>query len=46
MLVVIYLDDIGIYRDTKEQVLDNMLETIKWLALAGFMLNLHKNQLV
>ena len=29
--IVIYLDDIAIYRDTQEQVLEDMLEAIKWL---------------
>ena len=44
--VVIYLDDIAIYRDTQEQVLEDMLEAVKLLAAAGFMLNLRKSQLV
>ena len=43
--VIIYLDDIAMYGDTQEQVLEDMLEAIKWLATAGFMLNLHKSQL-
>ena len=42
--VVVCLDDIAVYRDTKEKVLENMLEAIKWLAVAIFMLNLHKSQ--
>ena len=44
--VVIYLDDIAMYRDTQEEVLEDMLEAVKRLATAGFMLNLHKSQLV
>ena len=44
--VVIYLDDIAIYGDTQEQVLEDTLEAIKQLAVASFMLNLHKSQLV
>ena len=44
--IVIYLDDIAVYRDTQEQVLENMLEDIKQLAVASFMLNLYKSQLV
>ena len=44
--IVVYLDDIAIYGDTQEQVLEDMLEAIKWLAAASFMLNLHKSHLV
>ena len=44
--VNIYLDDIAIYRDTQKQVLEDMLEAIKRLSAAGFLLNLHKIQLV
>ena len=44
--VVVYLDDIAVYGDTKEEVLENMLEAVKQLTAAGFMLNLHKSQLV
>ena len=44
--VVIYLDDIAVYGDTQKQMLEDMLEAIKQLATSGFMLNLHKNQLV
>ena len=44
--LVIYLDNIVIYRDTQEQVLEDILEAIKWLATASFILNLHKSQLV
>ena len=40
--VVIYLDDIAVYGDTQEQVLEDTLEAVKRLAAAGFMLNLHK----
>ena len=34
------------YGDTQEQVLKDTLEAVKQLAAAGFMLNLHKSQLV
>ena len=44
--IVVYLDDIAVYRDTQEQVLEEMLEVVKRLATAGFMLNLHRSQLV
>ena len=44
--VVIYLDDIAMYGDTQEEVLEDMLEAVKQLATASFMLNLHKSQLV
>ena len=44
--IVIYLDDIAVYRDTQEQVLEDMLEAIKQLSAAGFMLDLCKSQLV
>ena len=44
--IVIYLDNIAIYGDTHNQVLEDMLEAIKQLAMAGFMLNLYKSQLV
>ena len=44
--VVVYLDDIAVYGDTQEQVLEDMLEVVKQLAAAGFMLNLCKSQLV
>ena len=44
--VVVYLDDIAVYGDTQEEVLEDMLEAVKRLAAAGFMLNLHKSQLV
>ena len=46
LLVVVYLDDIAVYRDTQEEVLEDTLEAVKQLAAAGFMLNLHKSQLV
>ena len=44
--IVIYLDNIAMYMDTQEQVLEDTFEAIKWLAAASFMLNLHKSQLV
>ena len=34
------------YGDTQEQVLEDMLEAVKRLTATGFMLNLHKSQLV
>ena len=43
MPVVVYLDNIAMYRDTQEKVLEDLLKAIKWLAAARFMLNLHKN---
>ena len=43
--IVIYLDDIVIYRDTQEQVLEDTLEGIKCLAVASFMLNLYEIRL-
>ena len=46
LLIVIYLDGIAVCRDTQEQVLEDMIEAIKWLDAAGFMLNLCKNLLV
>ena len=44
--VVIYLDDIAVYGDTQEEVLEDTLEAVKQLAAAGFILILHKSQLV
>ena len=44
--VVIYLDDIAMYGDTQEQVLEDTLEAVKQLTTTGFMLNLYKSQLV
>ena len=44
--VVVYLDDIAMYGDTQEQVLKDTLEAVKRLTATGFMLNLHKSQLV
>ena len=44
--VVIYVDNIAMYGDTQEDVLEGMLEAVKWLTTAGFMLNLHKSQLI
>ena len=44
--VVVYLDNIAVYGDTQEEVLEDTLEAVKWLTMAGFMLNLHKSQLV
>ena len=44
--VVVYLDDIAMYGDNQEHVLEDILKAIKQLAAAGFMLNLFKNHLV
>ena len=44
--IVIYLDDIAMYEDTQEEVLEDTLEAVKQLATAGFMLNLCKSQLI
>ena len=44
--VVIYLDNIAIYGDTQDYVLEDMLEAIKQLTMASFMLNVQKSQLV
>ena len=42
MPIVIYLDDIAMYRDTHKQVLEDILEATKQLITASFMLNLHE----
>ena len=44
--IVVYLDNIAMYWDTQEEVLEDTLEAVKGLAATGFMLNLHKSQLV
>ena len=44
--IVVYLDDIAMYGDTQEEALEDTLEAAKQLAMAGFMLNLCKSQLV
>ena len=44
--IVIYLDDIAVYRDTQEDNLKDTLEAVKRLAVTSFMLNLHKSQLI
>ena len=44
--IVVYLDDIAVYGDAPEQVLEDTLETIRRLTAAGFMINLKKSQLV
>ncbi len=44
--VVVYLDDIAVHGDDREQVLEDTLEAIRRLAAAGFMINLKKSQLV
>ena len=44
--IVVYLDDIAVYGDTQEEVLEDTLEAVKRLATTGFMLILCKSQLV
>ena len=44
--IVLYLDNIAIYRDTQEQVLKDTLEAIKQPTAASFRLNFHKSQLI
>ena len=44
--VVVYLDDIAVFGDDQEQVLEDTLEAIGRLTRAGFMINLKKSQLV
>ena len=46
MPIVVYLDDIAMYWDTQERVLEDMLEAIKQLTVASFIFNLHKSQMV
>ena len=46
MGVVVYLDDIAVFGDTEEQVLEDTLEAVRRLTAAGFMINLTKSQLV
>ena len=41
--VVVYLDNIAIYKDTYEEVLEDTLVAIKQLAAADFLLNLCKS---
>ena len=44
--VVVYLDDIAVFGDDQEQVLEDTLEAVRRLTEAGFMINLTKSQLV
>ena len=44
--IVVYLDNIAVYGDTQEEVLEDTLEAVKQLAATGFILYLHKSQLV
>ena len=44
--MVVYLDDIAVYGDSQEDVLEDTLEAIRRLTKAGFMINLSKSQLV
>ena len=41
--VVVYLDDIAVYGDDQDQVLEDTLEVIRRLTDAGFMINLNKS---
>lgn len=41
--VVVYLDDIAVYGDSQEQVLEDTLEAVRRLTSAGFMINLTKS---
>ena len=43
LFVVIYLDDIAVYGNIQEQVLADMLQVVKKLAIARFIFNLHKS---
>ena len=43
LAVVVYLDDIAVYGDSWEQVLEDTLEAIRRLTTAGFMINLKKS---
>ena len=44
--VVVYLDDIAVFGESQEQVLEDMLEVVRRLTKAGFMINLKKSHLV
>ena len=44
--MVVYLDDIAVFGDNQERVLEDTLEAIQRLTRAGFMINLTKSQLV
>ena len=44
--MVMYLDDIVVYGDTQEQIVDELLKSNKCLAPAGFILNMYRSQLV
>ena len=44
--VVVYLDDIAVFGDDQDQVLEDTLEAVRRLTTAGFMINLTKSQLV
>ena len=46
LLVVVYLDDITVYGNMVNQVLEDTAEAMKRLASAGFMINLKKSHLV
>ena len=43
---MVYLDDIAVFGDDRQQVLDDTLEAVRRLTRAGFMINLSKSQLV
>ena len=44
--MVVYLDDIAVFGDDQDQLLQDTQEAMKRLASFGFMLNLKKSQLV
>ena len=41
--VVVYLDDIAVFEDDQDQVLEDTLEAVRRLTAAGFMINLKKS---
>ena len=44
--VVVYIDDITVYGDMIQQVLEDTAEAMNWLASSEFMINLKKSHLV
>lgn len=42
---VVYLDDIAVFGEDREQVMTDTLEAVRRLTRAGFMINLRKSQL-
>ena len=41
--VAVYLDDIAVFGDDQDQVLEDTLEAVRRLTAAGFMINLKKS---